>query len=127
MTPTHVWMREHHEPANLRIAGWHLQGILAAYQVMETLRITSPVCALKRKRLLSAPAPRQAPESSHSQAGLICSYQLDSSAAASGISSSSCCDGTQGRSYYTDKKHTERREGTLEHLLFSGSCCCGES
>lgn len=47
MTPTHVWIREHYEPANLRIAAWHLQGILAASQVLETLRSMPRLCAFK--------------------------------------------------------------------------------
>lgn len=112
VTPTHVWMREHYEPANLGIAGWHLQGILAATQAMETLPSEpQKPCSLKWKQLPHVTSVCALCSARHLQAwkkprsSRLCSWssQLDSRAAKAGISSPGLCDGTKGRSYSGDK------------------------
>lgn len=113
-------MREHYEPANLGIAGWHLQGILAATQGMETLPSEpQKPCSLKWKQLTQVTSARALCSARHPQAwkqlrsSRICSWssQLDSKAAKGGISSPGLCDRTKGRRASGDKNALGEGEG----------------
>lgn len=110
VTPTHVWMREHYEPANLGIAGWHLQGILAATQGMETLPSEpQKPCSLKWKQLTRVTSARALCSARNLQAwkqlrsSRICSF---SSQLGPGL-----CDRTKGRRASGDKNALGEGEG----------------